>query len=198
MGRHRIGEIVVSRPPFSTRDHRSHRVAIAVDGWGNALKAFAAYKALSIGGGLVPGGRRRVETAKDLYGGLWDAVTSPAAKRARGTDGKLATSSFGAATTGAGKLGGETASPGKTLGSLALRFAPLAMGALKTLGAAAAGLALSVRPVRASSASRLWRESEFFLCTSGTGLAQPGRHHFGGTGADRAPSLPDHDPAGAR
>ena len=67
------------------------------------------------------------------------------------------------AKTGVGKAGGGLASLGRTLGSLALRFAPLALGALKAVGAAVAGLSLPVTATVAAIAGAaylIWKHWE--------------------------------------
>ncbi len=145
----------------------AHQVAGAVGGWGNLLKAFAAYKALSLGGALLAGGSRYVggkaQAAGDLYGGIRDVVTSDRAKRmARGAKG-LGSSAFGAAKAGAGRAAGGIAALGGKLASLALRFAPLAMGALKAVGIAISGLSLPVTAAAAAIAGTaylIWRHWE--------------------------------------
>lgn len=159
----------------------ANQVANAVGGWGTVLKAFAAYKALSIGGGLLAGGRRRIGTALEFGRDVRDALASPTAKRMRGSAGRLATGGFrmarsglgtavnlGSAALGAGKSGmgrafGGLARFGRTLGSLALRFAPLLMGALKALGAVFAGLSLPVTAAVAAIAGAaflVWKHWE--------------------------------------
>ena len=137
----------------------------AFGGWGVALKAFFAYKLLSAGGALVAGGRRKGQAVGDLIDSIMDAKRSPTAKpkRLAGRAIHLSKSAFGAAKTGAGKLGKGLARFGKTLGSLALRFAPLLMGALKALGAVFAGLSLPVTAAIAAIAGGaylIWKHWE--------------------------------------
>ena len=142
-------------------------VAKAFGGWGSVLKGLFYYKALSLGGALLAGGSRYVggkaQAAGDLYGGIKDVVTSDRAKRmARGAKG-LGSSAFGAAKAGAGRAAGGIAALGGKLASLALRFAPLAMGALKAVGIAIAGLSLPVTAAAAAIAGAaylIWRHWE--------------------------------------
>ena len=134
----------------------ANQVAGAVGGWGNVIKAFAAYKALSIGGSLAAGGVGKIRSARefggDLYGGLRDVATSDRARRMGS-----------AAKSLAGRAGGSFAALGGKLSSLALRVAPLAMGALKGVAVAISGLSLPVTAAAvaiAGSAYLIWRHWE--------------------------------------
>ncbi len=101
---------------------------------------------------------------------LGDSSASPHKRRVRGRFGRLAgklrgglLGGFGAAQAGAGKAAGGIASLGRTFGQLALRFAPLAMGALKAVGAAIAGVSLPVTATVAAIAGAaylVWKHWE--------------------------------------
>lgn len=134
----------------------ANQVATAVGGWGNVLKAFAADKGLGLvaatGRGLIGAG----SSALDIRGGIKDATTSTTARRMAGSAGQLGGKAFAAAKAG-------IAGFGKTLGSLALRFAPLALGALKAVGAAVAGLSLPAAAAVAAIAGAaylIWKHWE--------------------------------------
>ncbi|MDE0625477.1 MAG: tape measure protein [Bryobacterales bacterium] len=156
----------------------ANSVAEAFGGWGNVIKAFAAYRGLrlALGAGRAAVGRGR--SLLDFGGDIRDAVTSDRAKRMRATAArlagsaldaskgrfaKLASSGSGLAKAGAVRFGGGLASLGKTLSSLALRFAPLLMGALKALGAVFAGISLPVAAAIAAIAGGaylIWKHWE--------------------------------------
>ena len=138
----------------------ANMIANAVGGWGNVIKVFAAYKGLKLATGIgrkaFGAGRTAVE-----FGG--EALATPAAKRMGGTVARLGGALFGGAKTGAVKAVGGLAGFGRTLGSLALRFAPLALGALKAVGVAIAGLSLPVTATVAAIAAGaylVWRNWE--------------------------------------
>ena len=134
----------------------ANQVATAVGGWGNVLKAFALYKGLGLAAAAGRGLAGAGSSVLDIGGGIRDAVTSKTAKRMTGGAGKLGGRAFAAARSG-------IAGSGKTLGSLALRFAPLALGALKAVGAAVAGLSLPVTAAAvaiAGAAYLIWQHWE--------------------------------------
>lgn len=138
----------------------------AFGGWGVALKAFFAYKLLSVGGALVAGGRRKGQAVGDLIDSIMDAKRSPTAKpkRLAGRAVHLGKSAFGAAKARASKLakGLAKAGIGKALAPLAVRFAPV-LGVLKALGAAFAGLSLPVTAAIAAIAAGaylIWKHWE--------------------------------------
>ncbi len=121
-----------------------NQVASAMGGWGNVIRVFALYKGLKMARGglrMIGGG---VQSIRD-FGGV-GSLRGPKA-------GKLAGTVFGALKTGGGKALGGLAGFGRTLGSLALRFAPLAIGALKAVGVAIAGLSLPVTATVAAIAA---------------------------------------------
>ena len=120
-----------------------------------AIGSLAAGLAPDLGDSLASPHRRRMRGRfGKLRGGL-SAATSGALGKLRG--------GFGAAKAGAGKAAGGIASLGRTFSQLALRFAPLAMGALKAVGAAIAGVSLPVAATAAAIAGAaylIWKHWE--------------------------------------
>ena len=126
-------------------------VAKAIGGWGVALKGLGL---LAMGRIVLGGGRKLAgagSSALELGGDVKDALASERAKRMRRSVGRLASSGLdlakpgaGLAKSGLGKVAGGLRRFSGTLANLALRFAPLAMGALKALAAAIAGISLPV------------------------------------------------------
>ncbi|MDE0109575.1 MAG: tape measure protein [Bryobacterales bacterium] len=142
---------------------RVNNAVNAFGGWGVAVRGIAVLLAgkLTLGAGRMLGGG--FGAIQDTYGGIKDAVTSDRAKRMRTGGGRLARSAFDIGKAGISKAGGGLARFGRTLASLALRFVPLLMGALKALAAVFAGISLPVTAAVAAIAAAaylIWKHWE--------------------------------------
>lgn len=148
----------------------ANKVAEALGGWGNVIKggAYLGIAKLALGGvRLAQGGLGSLldfgGSIKDFGGGIKDAVTSERAGRMRKGGGRLLASAFDIGKAGVSRAGGGLTRFGRTLASLALRFAPLLAGALKALAAVFAGISLPVAAAVAAIAGAaylIWKHWE--------------------------------------